>query len=274
MFSLSDIYRPITAQPPKNSTHVEIEPCKELKPYIHCFWGTSRPYTNMPSPDNQQGLVIPDTCMDLIFDIDINTGRLTDIFSGINDAAFVLAESTGAPSTFAIRFYFWAVPLFSDESMHQALNAFAESESYFHNIRRDFQRILTDHHLIQDRVAFAEQYLLNKLNMNRRNNNVMNAVYKLLETRGTADIAELTGYTAVSQRQLERLFKEYTGLSPKKISGLIRYQHLWQDILKDRDFSIQDAVYKYGYADQSHLLHDFKKYHTMTPADARAYALS
>ncbi|RCX22694.1 hypothetical protein DFP94_101275 [Fontibacillus phaseoli] len=30
MFSLSDIYHPITAQPPKNVTHVE--PCAELKP--------------------------------------------------------------------------------------------------------------------------------------------------------------------------------------------------------------------------------------------------
>ncbi len=85
-------------------------------------------------------------------------------------------------------------------------------------------------------------------------------------------MSDLCGYTAVSQRQLERLFADYVGISPKKLAGLIRYQYLWRDILRYGTSDIQDAVFRYGYADQAHLLNDFRKYHDTTPARARSLA--
>lgn len=77
------------------------------------------------------------------------------------------------------------------------------------------------------------------------------------------DIANLAKESFVSTRQLERLFHEYIGITPKKLSNLIRYQFLWKDILCDKDFDVLSAVYKYGYTDQSHLLREFKRYHSM-----------
>ena len=129
-------------------------------------------------------------------------------------------------------FYFWAVQLFSDEAMNKSLNAFVETDAFFKNLRRDFQKILLDSPLMIDRVSKAEQYLLKKLNLNKQNNNVMNAVYNLLTSKGTASISDISEFTAISQRQLERLFLEHVGVSPKKLSGLIRYQYLWQEIMK------------------------------------------
>jgi len=275
MFTMSNIYRPITAQPfMNNETYIEIQPCEELKPYICCFWGMPKPYTSIATSEIKHGLVIPDTCMDIIFEIDMNKNELRDRFVGINDISF-RTESQSVSSTiscFGIRFYFWAVPLFSHESMNEVLNASVETEAYFKNFRHDFQNILADSPLIIDRIAKAEYYLLKKLNLNRQNNNVMNVIYKMLKSRGTANICELVEFTTVSQRQLQRLFLEYVGISPKKLSGLIRYQYLWQDILSYSNTNVQDAVCKYGYTDQSHLLKDFKKYHTMTPAEARTFA--
>lgn len=275
MFTLSDIYEPITAEPfINNETYIEIKPCEELKPYICCFWGTLKPYARNINFEMKSGLVTPDTCMDIIFDIDINKNKLDDLFCGINDTSFITQgqKESNVTSCFAIRFYFWAVPLFSDETMNNALNAFTETGAYFKNIRRDFENILVEASSIQDRIAKAEKYLLKKLNLNRQNNNVMNAVYKIMKSKGTASILEISEFGAVSKRQLERLFLEYVGVSPKKLSGLIRYQYLWQDILKDKNGDMQDFVCKYGYTDQAHLLKDFKKYHTMTPSEARKLA--
>ncbi|WP_234124010.1 helix-turn-helix domain-containing protein [Clostridium hydrogenum] len=271
MFALSDIYEPITAEPfINNEAYIEIKPCEELKPYIRCFWGTIKPHARNTNFQMKSGLVTPDTCMDIIFDIDINNNKLDDLFCGINDTSFVTKgqRESSTTSCFAIRFYFWAVPLFSDETMNNALNAFTETGAYFKNIRRDFENILIEASSIQDRIAKAEQYFLKKLNLNRQNNNVMNAVYKIMKSRGTSSILEISEFGAVSKRQLERLFLEYVGVSPKKLSGLIRYQYLWQDILKDKNGDMQDFVCKYGYTDQAHLLKDFKKYHTMTPSEA------
>ena len=41
---------------------------------------------------------------------------------------------------------------------------------------------------------------------------------------------------------------------------MIRYQMLWREAL-GASFNVHDAVYKFGYFDQAHLLNDFKEYH-------------
>ena len=56
-------------------------------------------------------------------------------------------------------------------------------------------------------------------------------------------------------------------------SSLVRYQYLWNELLTTPVFDVMDAVHHYGFSDQSHLLHEFKKYHTMLPEEARKYAL-
>lgn len=276
MLDLSKLYRPTTAQPfLNNEIHVEIMPCEALRPYVSCFWGEPGIYSGNRRTEKTDRLVIPDSCMDILFSLDKDNNIVSSIFTGININSFYAKNnsSNGNTSLFAIRFPFWAVPLFSDESMRSALDAFADTDEYFKNFRRDFEEIFKMHTAMPDRIIKVEQYLLGILNGDRLNSNVMNALHKLIAMKGTAKITDLMSYTAVSSRQLERLFKEYAGLSPKQISGLIRYQYLWQDVLSNSRFNIQDAVFRYGYSDQAHLLNDFKKYHSLTPSDAKILAL-
>lgn len=275
MLALSSIYQPITAQPFLNDeTYTEIQPCEALRPYIRCFWGTRNPLSNGASVVTKDKLVIPDTCMDIIFDIHGHNNTHDSTFVGISDTAFMTKaeDVTPAISRFAIRFYSWAVPLFSDESMRNVFNSYHRPEAYFHNFERDILDILMDNPFILDRVDKAQQYLMKRINPDQQNHNVLNAIYKILKSQGSIKMTELSGYTSVSQRQLERLFSEYVGVSPKKLSALVRYQYLWQDVLHHPYFNIQDEVFKYGYTDQSHLLNDFKKYHKMSLADARKFA--
>lgn len=53
---------------------------------------------------------------------------------------------------------------------------------------------------------------------------------------------------------------------------MVRYQCLWQDALFSPSFCIQDAVYRYGYTDQSHLLRQFRAYHGLPLGRALALA--
>ncbi len=275
MFKLNNLYHPVTAQPfLKDETYVEIQPCEALKPYVCCFWGMPQPYSGHISIQAKDKLVVPDTCMDIIYNINTDKNEITDLFAGISDTTFKdNADNVTSPtSCFAIRFYCWAVPLFSGSSMKHTHNAFIGAEAYFKDFKRDLHNILIGNQLIVDRVDKVEQYLIKKLNLDKQNNNVMNAIYRILVSKGTSNISELTGFTGVSQRQLERLFLEYVGVSPKKLSCLVRYQYLWQDILFNGNFNFQDGVFKYGYTDQSHLINDFRKYHTMSPIDAKMFA--
>lgn len=91
----------------------------------------------------------------------------------------------------------------------------------------------------------------------------------MLCRRGSID--QLSRSLHISTRQLERLFQSRIGLPPKALACLIRYQLLWRDALQP-GFDVQDAVFRYGYTDQAHLLRDFKRFHTMTIPQALAYA--
>lgn len=86
-------------------------------------------------------------------------------------------------------------------------------------------------------------------------------------------MANLKQEVFIGIRQLERLFLEYVGVSPKNFASMVRYQYVWNDFLYNKNFNIADAVYKYGYSDQAHLCRDFKKYHSMSMSDARKYAM-
>ena len=102
------IYRPLTATPfRRNNFYAEFATSKELQPYIRCYWGTENPLIQIENDDAPE-LVIPDTCVDIIYDIDYTNNTVTGGFCGINDCSFYAdnTETIGHMiSTFAIRFY-------------------------------------------------------------------------------------------------------------------------------------------------------------------------
>jgi AraC-like DNA-binding protein len=277
MPNISKYYTPLTANPfVMNDTYMEIAPCDELKPYIRCFWGTKKPIQNQNNKViRQEGIVIPDTCMDILFDIDFTDNTIRCHFSGINDSSFWTsnAPNTHMVSSFAIRFYAWSVIFFSSESMKKVKNSFTDTNEYFTGIKDELEKVLFEITDIYDRKRIAEKFLLEKLNRNKMNPYVLNSVSQTIKHHGNVRGDDLTTYSCVGRRQLERLYQEYVGISPYKLADLIRYQYLWNDILTDKNFDVFTAVLKYGYTDQAHLLHNFKKYHTMNPMQAKGFAL-
>lgn len=245
---LHNIYKPITATPfACSDSYMEFEPCDELKPYIRCFWGTKKPITQIKSDIPSQSLIIPDTCMDIIFHVNFTENRIDSMFCGIDDRSFSTYDKNDKEmelSTFAIRFYPWSVIPFAEESMK-----------------------------MEDRIAAAEQYLWKSIRLKRSNHTVMEAMAEILQRKGNLKIDRLAKDIHTSNRQLERMFKENIGISPKKLSSLVRYQYLWKDVLFQKEFHVLNAVHELGYADQAHLLNDFRRFHTMSVGDAKKYAL-
>jgi transcriptional regulator GlxA family with amidase domain len=63
----------------------------------------------------------------------------------------------------------------------------------------------------------------------------------------------------ITERQLERLFKKYIGLSPKFYSRIIRFNHIFQ-LVKEKRISWLEITHLSGYFDQSHFIRDFKAF--------------
>lgn len=160
----------------------------------------------------------------------------------------------------------------TDDSLQSTMNGYFDVDSRFEWLDKIIRPKLLELKTLQEKISFTEQVLLKRLSDVRENTVVNDTIQNILINKGSLDIAKLAKESFVSTRQLERLFHEYVGITPKKLSNLIRYQFLWRDILCEPDFDVLSAVYKFGYTDQSHLLREFKRYHSMDIHNAKIMA--
>lgn len=262
MLSLAEKYNPVLSTPFGREGYRELAPCEALKPFIRCFW-TERQAA-------RRVLVIPDTCMDIVFEFG-KSGIIGEgsFFCALDESSFY-AENEGA-ELFGIRFHAWTAALFSRHSFTKSADKVFCTEEYFDGVS-ELNLQIASAASFEERAAAAETWLLSRLENIRANNDLLNAVDFIIDSRGRAKISDICGHTAVSSRKLERLFNQSMGVSPKSFAGLVRYQLLWREMSLQGGFDILDAVEKFGYFDQAHLLNDFKKRHLMSPKQALEYA--
>lgn len=269
MKTLAALYHPITGTPfQRDETYQEVAPCVALAPYIRCFWGSEYP---LPDRPHAGGIVIPDTCMDIIFRIDYAANRITSSFCALDEHTYLSDPSSasgGCSATFAIRFYAWTACLFAEDSLRGSVNARYPAEVFFRRIEYVLLPHLFDEPTLMGKIRIAEKLLLSLLAPDRADAAVLNAVHHMLRTCGRSRISDISASLALSNRQLERRFDAVMGVSPKTLASLMRYQLLWQDIVYSPQFDMLDAVERYGYTDQAHLLHDFRSRHAMSPREA------
>lgn len=274
MRALASLYHPITGTPfQADETYREVAPCVALAPYIRCFWGSDRA---LPSRPGEGGIVIPDTCMDIIFHIDYAHNQVGSVFCALDEHSYrtpASHESGGLSATFAIRFYAWTACLFAEDSLCGSANGHFPADAFFRRIEHALLPVLFDKPTLEDKFHAAERVLPSLLSIARADPAVLNAVHHMLCTSGRARIGDVSAALALSNRQLERRFDAAMGVSPKAFASLMRYQLLWQDMVLNPHFSTLDAVDKFGYTDQAHLLNDFRKRHLMSPRKALEFAM-
>lgn len=258
MLSLAQKFTPVLSTPFGRAGYRELAPCDALKPYIRCFWTENRAADNI--------LVIPDTCMDIIFKLGEGGGSF---FCALDERSFY-SRNSGA-ELFGIRFYAWTASLFSRRDFSES-GGKAYCTAEFFDEAPELEAAVSCAKTFEERAMAAERLLLARLENIRASNDLLNAADFIINNRGALEISELCAHTAVSARKLERLFARTMGISPKAFSGLVRYQLLWREMALSRGFNVLDAVEKYGYFDQAHLLNDFRKRHLMNPKEALNYA--
>jgi AraC-like DNA-binding protein len=92
------------------------------------------------------------------------------------------------------------------------------------------------------------------------------SLFEIYKQQGLVTIRELLAKIPITERQLERKFREYTGRSPKQFSDTIKFQHFLKRLQTQAGIKkISDIIYDSGYYDPSHLNNYFKKMAGFTP---------
>lgn len=80
-------------------------------------------------------------------------------------------------------------------------------------------------------------------------------------------VADLASRAGMSPRSIERLFKEYVGVSPKWVVQRFRVQEAAERIASGSRVDWAALAQDIGYFDQSHLIRDFKAHVGKTPGE-------
>ncbi|MEM7380573.1 MAG: helix-turn-helix domain-containing protein [Bacteroidota bacterium] len=88
----------------------------------------------------------------------------------------------------------------------------------------------------------------------------------IIGANGNISLVNLEEKAGKGKRQIQRYFKEYIGMSPKKFSSLIRFKSVYkQNVLSDAALG---HFFDHGYFDQSHFIKDFRANLGITPSDS------
>ncbi len=88
---------------------------------------------------------------------------------------------------------------------------------------------------------------------------------QIINSSDATSLAQLKASTGMNYKYLERRFKKYIGINPKKYFKLKRYLSFYESWLKHDDYNYIDLVYEYDFFDQNHLIKDFKSVLNQSP---------
>jgi AraC-like DNA-binding protein len=238
----------------------EFQPHHSLRPYIDAYWVNKN---DSGLPVSQR--IYPDGCIEII----MNRGAdfLTDSGSFImkNEAVYLVGTMTrykdivqqACSFLLGIRFKPLGFPAFFTFS---PLHEIAEKTVDFNK-----KMVPEIHHFNNHTISILDKFFCDRLSgCDLLLTQIMDSIK---DRHGVVSIGDLAKQHFISDRKLERNFKQYLGISPKEYANFVRYQHATQ-LIKKKGSSINllDVALDAGYYDHAHLTNEIKKYSGLLPS--------
>jgi AraC-like DNA-binding protein len=101
---------------------------------------------------------------------------------------------------------------------------------------------------------------------NEKEQTVTSSINFIFKNKGVVTNSQLIKFTGYTERHIERLFMDSIGLNPKQFSNIIKLNCFLQQLKNKSNYTnLTEIAYNVGYADQSHLIKEFKKITGLTP---------
>jgi AraC-like DNA-binding protein len=121
----------------------------------------------------------------------------------------------------------------------------------------------------KQRFELVEKFLLRRLSLSEKAMGKMELVNDVMKEMRRYDffdnIDNVAARYGITSRYLQKIFLQYTGLTPKLYSKINRFQQSLQLVMK-KDASLTSIAYDCGYFDQSHFIREFKSFTGFTPS--------
>jgi AraC-like DNA-binding protein len=126
----------------------------------------------------------------------------------------------------------------------------------------------------RQRFALVDQFLLERLVEGPRPSpEVAWAWRRLVASGGGVPIGQLADEVGWSHKHLITRFRQQVGLAPKAAARLVRFDRVWRRIDQRGPLDWAQLAREAGYADQAHLIRDFRQFTGTTPTGFPARTL-
>ena len=232
----------------------EIVPKPEFSHLVLSFWEFTAASENFASIQHE---IFPDGCVSLLYHRNENFNLKQLILSGLN------LESIVAP-VFPTDVY-WAMRISPAACANLLL---ADPADFVGKRMLEIEKFphLTDGLLEKfnacqnfDEAVAVYENQLRKIDLGEKSfDEKIEQAVKIIEQRsGEIKISELAEQLNLSVRQLERRFKNSSGLTPKQFVRARRIRATAVDLIENESVNWANRAAEMGFSDQSHLVHEF-----------------
>ena len=133
---------------------------------------------------------------------------------------------------------------------------------------RDLEDQVLNETSIQNKIEHIENFVSKKLSSVSNLDKALTGALKLIDNcKGNVSVTQLLHILPITEKQLERRFNQYIGISPKRFSAIMQLQYFLKSLQNSSPGKkIADVAYESGYYDQAHLNNHFKKNIGITPS--------
>jgi len=219
-------------------------------------------YSFESKSSEEQTFVIPDGCVDILFDC--NEQRPSAEVFGTPMEAVNVGLNKGN-RYFGVRFVSGAMPDFLNISAGELIDHNYSLLDLVPQANQVFEEIISTSNFTEQTALFGAFF--NNEDIRQPSNLTSQALRSICESHGTVRINELEALTGYTSRTLQRQFRADMGISPKAFSRIIRCQSAVYDINHGESVAFSDLACDLGFSDQAHFQREFKKQVNATPLD-------
>jgi AraC-like DNA-binding protein len=118
----------------------------------------------------------------------------------------------------------------------------------------------------QERVAALDAFFLAQLGGARHDDvRIRRALGSIESLGGRVSVDQLARLAGLSNRQLERRFKECVGIPPKQLCRSLRFKNVFKCLTRHPAEQWASVAASCGYYDQSHMINEFRRFTGMSP---------
>jgi AraC-like DNA-binding protein len=229
-------------------------------------------FTDVTEPSG--GFVLPATTSVLVVVKVQDSALRPPQFVGAPHSSFAVVDGTCAPSYLEA----WLSPLAAYALLGtppgELGGAFADLGDLVGRRGRRLGDTVRELGTWSERFAALDEFLLDRIDGGpAAAPEVSWAWRRLVTSAGAIPIGSLAREVSWSHKHLIRKFRQQVGLTPKTVARLLRFEQVWRRLGDSEPVHWDRLAADGGYADQSHLIRDFREFTGSTPAEFLARSI-